>query len=88
MTPKSKEVLKRRLNDPLFRNAYFLMLSSITSAGSGYLFWLIVARFYSVEEIGLASAIISASSLISIMLSLLGFDISLVRFLPERNDKS
>ena len=44
--PKNKEDLKNHLNDPLFKNAYFLMLSSITSAGSGFFFWLIAARFY------------------------------------------
>lgn len=79
-------VLSKHLNDPLFKNAYFLMLSSVTSAGSGFFFWLIAARFYSTAEVGLASAIIAAMGLIS-MLSLLGFDISLVRFLPEREDK-
>ena len=72
----------KHLNDPLFKNAYFLMFSSLTSAGSGFFFWLIAARFYSTSDIGLASAIISAMGLIA-MLSLLGFDISLVRFLPE-----
>lgn len=83
---KNREDLKKHLSDPLFKNAYFLMLSSITSAGSGFFFWLIVARFYPAEEVGLASAIISAMGLIG-MLSLLGFDISLVRFLPEREIK-
>ena len=78
--PRSKEELKRHFKDPLFKNAYFLMFSSLTSAGSGFFFWLIAARFYSTADIGLASAIISAMGLIS-MLSLLGFDISLVRFL-------
>lgn len=85
--PKNREDLKKHLSDPLFKNAYFLMLSSITSAGSGFFFWLIVARFYSAEDVGLASAIISAMGLIG-MLSLLGFDVSLVRFLPEREDKA
>ena len=85
--PKNREDLRRHLSDPLFKNAYFLMLSSITSAGSGFFFWLIVARFYSAEDVGLASAIISATGLIA-MLSLLGFDVSLVRFLPERDDKA
>jgi len=58
------------------------MFSSLTSAGSGFFFWLIAARFYSTADIGLASAIISAMGLIA-MLSLLSFDISLVRFLPK-----
>ena len=79
--------IKQHLKDPLFKNAYFLMLSSITSAGSGFFFWLIAARFYSATEVGLASAIIAVMCLLS-MLSLLGFDISLVRFLPERKDKA
>ncbi len=84
--PKNREDLRKHLSDPLFKNAYFLMLSSITSAGSGFFFWLIAARFYSAEDVGLASAIISAMNFI-LILSLLGFDISLIRFLPERKDK-
>lgn len=71
----------------MFKNAYLLMFSSIASAGSGFFFWLIVARFYSVEDIGLASAIVAVMGLIS-MISLLGFDISLIRFIPEKEDKN
>ena len=85
--PKNRKELKQHLNDPLFKNAYFLMLSSVSSAGFGFFFWLIAARFYSTADVGLASAIIAAMGVIS-MLSLLGFDISLVRFLPERADKT
>ena len=80
--PKNQKELKKHLSDPLFKNAYFLMFSSLTSAGSSFFFWVIAARFYSTADIGLASAIISAMGLISI-LSLLDFGISLVRFLPE-----
>ncbi|MDY6864485.1 MAG: oligosaccharide flippase family protein [Halobacteriota archaeon] len=84
--PSIKE-LKGHLRDPLYRNSIFLMMSSLTNAGSGFFFWIIAARFYSTEDVGLASAIISAMGLISIF-SVLGFDIALVRFLPEREDKS
>jgi len=62
--PKNQEELKKHLSNPLFKNAYFLMLSSLTSAGSGF-FWLIAARFYSAVNVGIASAIISATGLIS-----------------------
>ncbi|MBN1761707.1 MAG: oligosaccharide flippase family protein [Methanomicrobia archaeon] len=85
--PKNREEVKQHVSDPLFKNAYFLMLSSVTSAGSGFFFWLIAARFYSAEAVGLASALIAAMGLIS-TLSLLGFDISLVRFIPERAEKN
>lgn len=78
--------VKHHLHDPLFKNTYFLLLSSLTAAGSGFFFWLIAARFYSTEDVGLASAIIATGGLIG-TLSLMGFDISLVRFLPEREDK-
>ena len=74
------------LKAPLYKNSVFLIASSTSAAGSGFFFWVIAARFYSAEEVGLASAIISAMGLVS-LLSLLGFDISLVRFLPEREDK-
>ena len=84
--PKNREELKKHLSDPLFKNAYFLMFSSLTSAGSGFFFWLIAARFYSTADIGLASAIISAMGLIS-MLSLLGFDCFSVRALNNLNVK-
>jgi len=63
--PKNRKELKKHLSDPLFKNAYFLMFSSLTSAGSGFFFWLIAARFYSAVNAGIASAIISATGLIS-----------------------
>ncbi len=78
--------LKEHVEDPLFRNAYFLMFSSLTAAGSGFFFWLISARLYPPESVGVASAIVAAMGLISMVASL-GFDVTLVRFLPERYDK-
>jgi len=62
---KNRKELKKHLSDPLFKNAYFLMFFSLTSAGSGFFFWLIAARFYPAVNAGIASAIISATGLIS-----------------------
>jgi len=84
--PKNQEELEEYLRDPLYKNSFFIMLTSISNAGFGFIFWMLAVRFYSTADIGLASAIISTMGLI-FMLSLLGFDISLVRFLPEREDK-
>lgn len=50
-------------------------------------FWILAAWLYTVEEIGLGSAILSAAWLISIF-SLLGFDVGLIRYLPGEKDKS
>lgn len=76
----------RLLKDPLYKNSIFLIASSVTSMGSGFFFWVITARFYPASEVGLASAIIAAMGLISI-LSKFGLDISLARYIPERKDK-
>lgn len=80
-------VIYRSCRDPLYRNAYLLALASIFSAASGFMFWLIVAKFFTPEEVGLGSALITASGLITI-LSLFGFDIALIRFAPLAEKKS
>ncbi|MDI6810198.1 MAG: hypothetical protein QMD80_00700 [archaeon] len=63
--PKSRKELKQHLKDPLYKNSLFIMLTSVTSAEFGFVFWLIAVKFYSTEEVGLASAIIAANGLIS-----------------------
>ena len=50
------KALKKYLNDPLYKNSFFIMLTSISNAGFGFIFWMIAARFYSTADIGLASA--------------------------------
>lgn len=73
------------LTTPLYANALYLMLSTIVTSLCGFFFWLIVARFYSEAVVGYNSAIISALNLIAV-LSLVGLDISLVRFLPQADN--
>jgi len=58
------------------------MASNAVIALLGFLFWVIVARFYTEHEVGYSSAIISVIILIA-MLSLVGLDSSLIRFLPQ-----
>jgi len=48
----------------------------------GFFFWMVVARFYTEAEVGFGSAIISAISLTAII-SLVGLNTSLIRFLPH-----
>lgn len=50
------------------------------------MFWIIAAKFYSPDEIGIATALISLVS-ITLLLSRLGFGQSLIRYYPEM-DKS
>ncbi len=46
------------------------------------MFWVVVARLYTAEDVGLASALISAALLLS-FLSRLGLGLGLIRFLPD-----
>jgi len=78
----SRERLKQFIAIPLYSNAFYLMLNTGVRALFGLFFWVVVARFYTEAEVGLGSAIISAMSLLGII-SLVGLNVSLVRFLPH-----
>lgn len=77
-----RDIYINLLNNSIYLNSFYLMLSSLIASATGFIFWIIVARFYSVSDVGIASAIISTIGMISVI-SLLGLDISLVRFLPD-----
>ncbi len=79
--------LRRYLGDPLYRNSAFLIFAGVLGAPLGFAFWILVARLYSPSEVGLASAIVSAGSLMAVMSSL-GFDTGIVRFLPLAERKT
>ncbi|GAA5009940.1 lipopolysaccharide biosynthesis protein [Kitasatospora paranensis] len=71
----------------MYRSSFFLLASSVTTAALGFLFWVVVARFYSPEQVGLATSLISATSLLA-YLSMFGLNSTLVRFpapAPARN---
>jgi len=57
------------------------MLANVISSVFGFVFWILAARFYTATDVGLASAVLSAASLI-VMLSGLGLGYGLIRFLP------
>lgn len=83
----SKEGLKSLYGVSLYRNAVYLMLNSAILAFIGFFFWMIAARLYPVEGVGLASAAISAVGLLAV-LSTLGLDYGLIRFLPNSGDNA
>ena len=72
--------------DPLYKNSFFIMLTSISSAGFGFVFWMLAAKLYPKEDVGVATAMVSSAGLM-ITLSRLGMGVSIIRFFPER-DKS
>lgn len=71
----------------LFRNATYLMLSTAIMSVLGFGFWIFVAHLYKPSDIGMASALISLSTLVS-NLSMLGMNSGIVRFLPSSKNQS
>ena len=83
----SRERLRQRLRVSLFRNALYLIMASALTGVAGLVFWLLAARFYDAEDVGLASAAISAMMLLALFATL-GLDYALIRFLPSAEKHS
>ncbi len=74
--------LRYYLKAPLYRNSLFLIANTVFTTGLGFFFWMVVARFYTAYEVGVGSAIISAVFFLA-LLSTLGLDVAIIRFLPK-----
>lgn len=72
--------------DDLYRNSFFIVTTSICSGCLGFVFWMLAAHLYSMEDVGIATALISSMTLI-LSLSKMGLDISIIRYFPE-SDKN
>lgn len=84
--PKNQRRLISHLREPLLKNAITLILTSVSSAGFGFIFWMLTAKLYPETDVGIASALISSISLL-VLLSRFGLDFSIIRFFPT-NDRS
>jgi O-antigen/teichoic acid export membrane protein len=74
--------IKQYIKHPLYKNSSYLIANTVVTTGLGFFFWMVVARFFSTNDVGLGAAIISAITLLS-MLSRLGFDATIIRFVPK-----
>lgn len=82
--------LKKIINnykDPLYRNSHYLLINSLASSFLGFIFWIIITKYYNTYDVGLAAALISVSSIISIF-STFGLDITSIRFLSNEKEKN
>ncbi|MCJ2520263.1 MAG: hypothetical protein LN412_04855 [Candidatus Thermoplasmatota archaeon] len=71
-----------KLRDPLYRNAFFLVVTSAFGGVFGFTFWLIVARYYTSDAVGLSASLVALAGFLG-YLSTLGLGIGLIRFLPS-----
>src|SRR2546430_16197089 len=72
----------RMHRDSLLRNSVYLMGTTVATSAIGYLYWVAAAHIYSVYDVGLASAFISAMMLTSTFANL-GIGSALVQMLPQ-----
>jgi O-antigen/teichoic acid export membrane protein len=86
-TATSTERIKQLWGIPLYSNAFYLMVTGLLTSFLGFAFWIVVARFYSAADVGLASAAISAMGLVAAFAHL-GLGIGLIRFLPHSGEKA
>ncbi len=71
----------------LFRNAFFILLREFVNYGLGFVFWLVVARYYVPADFGIAAALLGALTFLARGTDL-GLPIGLLRFLPAEVDKT
>jgi O-antigen/teichoic acid export membrane protein len=73
----------RRLQSiQLFKNSFFMIANKGLVATAGFVFWLLATHYYSTNDVGIATALISSASLI-MQFSYLGFDYSIIRFFSK-----
>lgn len=82
--PKNKSEIIRHIYDPLFKTSFYILLASVSSAGFGFIFWILAAKLYSPEDVGIATAMISSMALL-VLISRFGLDYSIIRFFPANN---
>lgn len=74
---------RERLATPVVRNGIYLLAAEGVSGLLGLGFWAVVARTFPDADAGVGATLIATATLLAV-LSTVGFNISLVRFLPER----
>ncbi|MEW9529642.1 lipopolysaccharide biosynthesis protein [Microbispora sp. NPDC049125] len=84
--PQAEAGARRRLpaglGDPLFRNAYALMVNAGASGVLGLVYWVLAARLYDTADGGRAMAVIGAMRLLAALTSF-GFVGTLTRFIAD-----
>ena len=82
-----KNIYNTVMTDPLYKNSLFNMAGTFMLGGLGFVFWIIVARMYEPDDVGIATTLISIMGLLN-SLTVMGLNSSLDRFLPKSTHKT
>jgi O-antigen/teichoic acid export membrane protein len=70
--------------DSLYKNSVALILSRIFNIISGFIFWIVAARYYTISDVGIGTAFLSSLTLVA-TLSMLGYDKSIIKYISFEN---
>lgn len=76
-----------QVKSPLYRNAFFIMLTSVIGNGLGFFFWVVVGNTYLKQDAGAAVTLFQTLGFLG-AIGTLGLGVGLIRFLPETEDKA
>ncbi len=70
------------LEMPLYKNFIFIYLDTLMGVVFGLFFWMLAAKLYPVQYVGITSVLLSSAGIIA-SLSNFGFQSGIIRFLPS-----
>lgn len=74
--------LRKIYKDSILRNSIYLIMTNFSGLAVGFFFWMIVTKYYTPNDVGIVSAILSGVALIS-MISSIGLPMALTFYLPR-----
>lgn len=74
--------VRAALADPLIRNSVLMIVTTLSMAGVGSIFWVVTAHVTSRTQVGLASSLVSSTEALAIFAQL-GLNVSLLKSLPR-----
>ena len=75
--------LRRHVRDPLYANGMALVANAGLSAALGFVFWMVAARRFNADALGIGAAVVSAATLAALV-GKAGFDAAVIRFAPSK----
>jgi O-antigen/teichoic acid export membrane protein len=79
--------LLAHVRTPLYRNGYALLINSVATSGLGLFYWILAARLYSAEVVGLNSAVLAAMQFLY-GIAVLSLSNVLIRYIPLAGEKT
>ncbi|HEV2029133.1 MAG TPA: oligosaccharide flippase family protein [Candidatus Dormibacteraeota bacterium] len=73
--------------DSLLRNSLFIMTTTVVNSGFGFAFWVVAARLFPTEVVGVTAALMAAGTIIALLASL-GVGATLIQSLPEQRSST